>query len=87
MTSWCRDPRVLSRRTGRRFALLCPGREDVIALAGPAAVTWELIAEPIGEGELVALLAEVFGVDEASVRGDTRAFLAQLHGAGAAVLC
>jgi hypothetical protein len=87
MTSWCRDPRVLFRRSGRRFVLVRPGRDEVVILEGSAAAAWELMAEPIGHGELVSILAEVFGVDEANVRQDTNDFLAQMHETGAAVPC
>jgi hypothetical protein len=87
MNRWCRDPRVLSRRTASRFALLCPGGDDVVVLEGLAAVVWEFLADPIEEDVLFRMLADAFAIDQETAQQDVRPFLMELRGVGAAVKC
>ena len=81
--TWRRDTRALWRRSGSRFVVLAPEHEQALVLEGTAALTWELLAEPIEEGELFSLLAEHFGVTRDEVADELAPFLAGLLGFGA----
>ena len=82
--AWRRDERTIWRRSGSRMVLLAPEHEQVIVLEDVSALIWELLGEPIEQGELVTLLAGHFEVDPVEVRGQVEAFLDQLDGFGAA---
>ena len=58
--------------------VLAPEHDEALVLEGTAALTWELLAEPIEEGELFALLAEHFGVTEDEVGERLGMFLEQM---------
>jgi len=81
--TWRRDDRALWRRSGARFVVLAPEHDEALVLEGTAALTWELLAEPIAEGELFALLAEYFGVTRDEVGEELSPFLERLLGYGA----
>jgi hypothetical protein len=83
VTRWRRDPRVLSRRSGPTVILACPDREDLLVLEGSAALVWDLLSEPVDDEQLVATIAEGFGLDTEAVSSDVRPFLGQLYEAGA----
>jgi hypothetical protein len=83
VTRWHRDPRVLSRRSGPTVILACPGREDLLVLEGSAALVWDLLSESVEDEQLVATIAEGFGLDPEAVASDVRPFLTELHGVGA----
>ena len=80
---WRRDTRALWRRSGSRFVVLAPEHDEALVLEGTAALTWELLAEPIEEGELFSLLAEHFGVTRDEVADKLAPFLEDLLGYGA----
>ena len=63
--------------------MLAPEHDEVLVLEGTAALTWELLAEPIEEVELFSLLAEHFGVTRDEVADELAPFLAGLLGFGA----
>jgi len=81
---WVRDPRARWRRSGGRVALAAPSDGEVMVLDSTAAVTWELLASPISEDEVVDILAEGFGEDVEVVRGSVVPFLLELCERGAA---
>ena len=83
-TLWVRDPRARWRRSGSRVALATPGDSEVMVLADTAAVTWALLADPIAEDEIVAILAEGFGEDVEVVRRSVVPFIERLRELGAA---
>jgi hypothetical protein len=83
MATWQQDRRVLSRRSGDRVVLLAPGQDAPLLLEGSGAVVWELLADPIDEEELGALVADSFGMPTGAVEADLRPFLCDLHLAGA----
>jgi hypothetical protein len=64
--------------------VLGPQSDGFLLLSGTGAVTWELLAEPIGEEELVGLLAEEFHTEKENVADTLRPFLAGLAKAGVA---
>ena len=49
-----------------------------------SALIWEVLGQPIEQGELVGLLAAHFAVDRVEVRDHVTSFLDQLHDFGAA---
>jgi hypothetical protein len=83
MPTWQQDRRVLSRRSGDRVVVLAPGQDAPLVLEGTGAVVWGLLADPIDEEELVALVADGFGIPTATVEADLRPFLGDLHLGGA----
>jgi hypothetical protein len=84
VTRWQRAPGVVWRRSDSKVALLCKARDELLVLSGTGAVTWELLAEPIGEQDLIELLADEFGADPEDVASALRPFLTGLAEAGAA---
>lgn len=58
--------------------------EHVVVLEDISALIWELLGEPIEQGELVTLLSAHFAVDPVEVEGQVATFLDQLHDFGAA---
>lgn len=81
--TWQRDVRALWRRSGSRIVLLAPEHDEALVLEGTAALTWELLAEPIEEPELFAVLAEHFGVTQYEVGDELAPFLERLLDSGA----
>ena len=81
--TWRRDARALWRRSGARFVVLAPEHDEALVLEGTAALTWELLAETIEEGELFSLLGEHFGVTVNQVAEELAPFLEDLLGYGA----
>ena len=82
-STWRRDARTLWRRSGNRFVVLAPEHDDILVLEGTAALTWQLLVEPIEEGELLSLLAAHFGVTHDEVADQLLPFLEALLGFGA----
>jgi hypothetical protein len=87
MNCWRRDPRVLARRSGETFALLCPDKRDLILLEGSAARLWEALDEAASDEELVGVLARTYGVPPGDVAAAIVSFLADLRDAGAVTRC
>ena len=55
LTLWCRADRVLWRRTLAGVVVLPTNRAtEPVALRGPAAGIWELLAQPMTAADLVA---------------------------------
>jgi Coenzyme PQQ synthesis protein D (PqqD) len=68
---WCRAERVLWRRTLGGVVVLPPqAATEPVALRGPAASIWELLAEPMTAADLVASLATTYQVHEEHVAGE-----------------
>jgi hypothetical protein len=84
VTRWQRSEGVVWRRSSGKVLVLGPQSDGFLMLSGTGAVTWELLAEPIGEEELVGLLAEGFHAQEEDVADTLRPFLAGLAKAGVA---
>jgi hypothetical protein len=82
-TVWERDPRALWRRSGTSVVLAAPDADEIVVLDGTGAVTWRLVADPMGEDELVGVLSDCFGVDAETVRRQVVPFLEKLRAAGA----
>ena len=85
MSRWQRHPEVLWRRSGARRVLNCPSSEEVVVVDGSGSLVWDLLTEPVAEGELTTMLSEHFDVDEDLVRDEVVGFLDGLHGVGAVV--
>jgi hypothetical protein len=68
---WCRADRVLWRRTLAGVVVLPTlTTTEPVALRGPAAGIWELLAEPMTAADLVAAIAATYGVHEEQVAND-----------------
>jgi hypothetical protein len=68
---WARAEQVLWRRTLRGVVVLPTlGATEPVALRGPAAGIWELLAEPMTAADLVAAMAATYGVHEEQVAND-----------------
>jgi hypothetical protein len=83
MGTWQQDARVLSRRSGERVIVLAPAGVEPVVLEGPAAIVWELLADPVEEQALFEQVADSFGVSVATVTTDVAPFLRELLDAGA----
>lgn len=82
--AWSRVESVLWRRTlGGVVVLPTAGEGEPVALHGPAAGIWELLADPMTATDLVATLAATYGVDESQVATDVDAALDVLLELGA----
>jgi hypothetical protein len=68
--AWYRAERVLWRRTLDGVVVLPADGSEPVALHGPAAGIWELLARPMTEADLVATLATTYRVHEDDVAGD-----------------
>jgi hypothetical protein len=77
LTTWHRSDGAVWRRTMDGIVVL-PGSGEPIALLGPAAGLWELLAEPLTVEEVVTTLAEHYGVDADQVSPEIRATLDEL---------
>jgi hypothetical protein len=81
---WCRADRVVWRRTLGGVVVLPTHRStEPVALRGPAAEIWELLAEPMRASDLVAVLAETYRVGEHDVADDVAGALDLLSDLGA----
>ena len=85
MTTWQRNGEVLWRRSGSRRLLRCPGTEELLVIEGGGSAAWDLLGEPVEQGQLFALLSEVFEVDRAQVDAEIGPFLEQLCSVGAVI--
>lgn len=74
---------VVWRRTMDGVVVLPAGAVEPIALLGPAANMWEMLAEPLTATELVAALADHYGVEPDHVTNEIRATLDGLLRRGA----
>ena len=86
LTTWHRAEGVVWRRTMDGIVVLPGHGQEPIALLGAAASMWELLAEPLTAEELVAALAEYYGVDAEQVSPEIRATLDGLLHRGALCL-
>jgi hypothetical protein len=69
--AWRRVESVLWRRTVDGVVVLpTAGEGEPVALHGPAAGIWELLAQPMTATDLVATLAATYGVADAQVAAD-----------------
>jgi hypothetical protein len=78
-----RSQGVVWRRTMDGVVVLPAHAEEPIALLGPAASVWELLAQPLTAAELVAGLADHYGVAPEHVSGEISATLDGLLRRGA----
>jgi hypothetical protein len=85
VTRWQRAPGVVWRRSDSKVVLLPEETDELLVLAGTGALTWELLADPLDEAELVALFAEACDTPSEVVAGTLRPFLDGLEQAGAAL--
>lgn len=72
-----REPRVLSTEVGGTTVLLNDDAE-LVHLDPVGSRIWELAATPLTVGDLVAVLAEEYGVPPAQCRADIAGFLTSL---------
>jgi hypothetical protein len=79
----CRSEGVVWRRTMEGVVVLPAHAAEPIALLGPAANMWEMLAEPLTAAELIAALAEHYGVEPDRVTNEIRATLDGLLRRGA----
>ncbi|HEY5014973.1 MAG TPA: PqqD family protein [Acidimicrobiia bacterium] len=81
---WCRADRVLWRRTlGGVVVLPTQRTTEPVALRGPAAMIWELLAEPLRAADLLESLAATYGVGAHEVAADVAGALDLLLELGA----
>lgn len=85
-TAWCRAESVLWRRTLDGVVVLPASGGDPVALRGPAATIWELLAHPRSTSDLVATLADMYGVRAEQVANDVGGALDVLLELGALCL-
>jgi Coenzyme PQQ synthesis protein D (PqqD) len=78
-----RSQGVVWRRTMDGVVVLPARSVEPIALLGPAANMWEMLAEPLTAAELVAALADHYGVEPDRVTNEIRATLDGLLRRGA----
>ena len=78
-----RSQGVVWRRTMDGIVVLPADADEPIALLGPAASVWEMLAEPLTAAELVAALASHYGVAPDRVTSEIRATLDGLVRRGA----
>lgn len=70
MTRLSRRPDALWRATPDSVVVLGPRAERPTAVTGPAAILWEVLAEPIEERDAVARVAERFAAEADVVAED-----------------
>ena len=80
---WRRADPVLWRATLDGVVVLPSHGQDAVALRGPAAGIWELLAQPMTEAALVSALARRYAIDEERVAGDVVCALDRLLELGA----
>ena len=78
----CLNLMVSPMGTGLALMSAGGGEEDYFELNGSGRLTWELLQVPRTPAELVAALAESYGIDESLCRSDTLLFLQKLLEAG-----
>ena len=78
-----RSEGVVWRRTMDGVVVLPANTAQPIALLGPAANMWEMLAEPLTAAELVNALADHYGVEPDHVTSEIRATLDGLVRRGA----
>ncbi|MGZ4688204.1 MAG: PqqD family protein [Acidimicrobiia bacterium] len=78
-----RAPGVLWREGEFGVVLLPPGPGEPQTLTGSGPALWHALARPITASELVAELAETFGVDPGVVEADIAPVLSKLSRIGA----
>ena len=78
-----RSQGVVWRRTMDGVVVLPAHAEEPIALLGPAASVWELLAQPLTAAELVAGLADRYGLAPEHVTSEINATLDGLLRRGA----
>lgn len=83
LTTWHRSEGVVWRRTMDGIVVLPGQGQEPIALLGAAASLWELLGEPLTAEEIVAALAELYGVDTEQVSSEIGATLDGLLHRGA----
>lgn len=81
VTTWSRSPRTLWR-VAPGFLALLDLRGTRLQVAGPAGDIWELLEEPIAEGELVDVLAARFDVRSQLIADEVSRLLLSLHERG-----
>ena len=69
---------VLWRATLDGVLIRRPGADDVVRLGGTGASLWQALREPRRSDRVVAELAEIHGVDEATVAADLAPVVAEL---------
>ena len=81
-TRLARAAGVLAQELDGELLLLRPGSSDVLHLDAVASQVWWLLEEPLTSEELVAALADGYGVPGAQVAADLRPALdvLQQHG-------
>lgn len=77
--TFVRSEDVLTRSVEDSVLLLRPdGSGRVVSLSGSGPEIWRLLSQPLSVEELVARLAERFGVPTSSIDGDVRRTLTAL---------
>ena len=80
-----RCPTALWRSLPDRLIVLCDN-DAVLTMMGTAIDIWRLLEEPRAPRDLVAELAEGYGIDPRQIAGDVDTVLDQLVRSGAACL-
>jgi hypothetical protein len=75
---WARADGVLWREVATGVLLLAPNATEPLLLSGSGAAVWQVLAHPVGEDELVQVLADAFGVGPDVVGSDVRPLLCDL---------
>ena len=82
-TVWRRRDDVLWRRSLDAVILFPAGADEPLTLPDTGAIVWDLLEEPAPFDELVATLADVYGVDLTVIAADITPLLDDLHALGA----
>lgn len=80
-----RAPSTLWREGRFGVVLLAPGGSEPRTLTGTGRDLWHALARPVSRPDLVAGLAEAFGVNPERVEADISPVLAELQRIGAVV--
>ena len=78
----CQNLMVSPMGTGLALMSAGGGEDDYFELNGSGRLTWELLQVPRTPAELVAAMAQSYGIDESLCRADTLLFLHKLFEAG-----
>jgi hypothetical protein len=82
LTRLTRSPSALFREVGEEVLLADVAGEGFDALSGAATAVWALLAGLRTRAELVAALADRYGVSEESIEADVNRLLDELHRRG-----
>jgi hypothetical protein len=69
------NPNICAAELDGEMCLFDPGKAKYLNLDGSGSAIWNLLAEPITRGEIVANLLERYEVEETTCQSEVEAFL------------